>query len=61
MIIGSLAGTVRWATEDGRSGSCSVDIRIDPLDDPGALLGMAVSGQACSAQIMESFSATGLF
>lgn len=60
-ISGSLAGTVRWATEDGRSGSCSVDIRIEPLDDPGALLGLTISGQACSAQIMESFSATGLF
>ena len=60
-ISGSLDGTVRWATEDGRSGSCSVDIRIEPLDDPDAFLGLSVSGQACTAQIMESFSATGLF
>ena len=55
-ISGTVDGMVRWATEDGRSGSC-----IESVDDPDALLSLTVAGQACGVQIMQSFSAAGLF
>ena len=60
-ISGAVDGTVRWATEDGRSGSCTMDVGIESVDDPDALLSLTVAGQACGVQIMQSFSAAGLF
>ena len=60
-ISGTVDGTVRWATEDGRSGSCTMDVGIESVDDPDALLSLTVVGQACGVQIMQSFSAAGLF
>ncbi len=60
-ISGAVDGTVRWATEDGRSGSCTMDVGIETVDDPDALLSLTVAGQACGVQIMQSFSAAGLF
>ena len=60
-ISGTVDGTVRWATEDGRSGSCTMDVGIESVDDPDALLNLTVAGQACGVQIMQSFSAAGLF
>ena len=60
-ISGTVDGTVRWATEDGRSGSCTMDVGIESVDDPDALLSLTVAGQACGVQIMQSFSAAGLF
>ena len=60
-ISGTVDGTVRWATEDGRSGSCTMDVGIESADDPDALLSLTVAGQACGVQIMQSFSAAGLF
>ena len=60
-ISGTVDGTVRWATEDGRSGSCTMDVGIETVDDPDALLSLTVAGQACGVQIMESFSTSGLF
>ena len=60
-ISGTVDGTVRWATEDGRSGSCTMDVGIETVDDPDALLSLTVAGQACGVQIMQSFSAAGLF
>ena len=58
-LSGTVDGTVRWATDDGRSGSCRLDVALEPVDDPDALLRLSVilAGQACGAQIMESFSA----
>ena len=55
-ISGSLDGSVRWATDDGRSGTCAIDVALEPGDDPNALLSLDVTGQACGAQIMESFN-----
>ena len=60
-ISGTVDGTVRWATEDGRSGSCTMDVGIESVDDPDALLSLTVAGQACGVQIMQSFSAAELF
>ena len=60
-ISGAVDGTVRWATEDGRSGSCTMDVGIESVDDPDALLSLTVAGQACGVQIMQSFSAAELF
>ena len=59
-ISGTLDGTVRWATGDGRSGTCAIDIALEPGNDPDALLSLDVTGQACGAQIMESFNAAGV-
>ena len=58
-LSGSVDGTVQWATDDGRNGTCQMDVALEPVDDPDALLGLSVTlaGQACGAQIMESFSA----
>ena len=58
-LSGTVNGTVRWATADGRRGTCTLDVALGPVDDPNVLLGVTVIGQACGAQIMESFSATG--
>ena len=60
-ISGTVDGTVRWATEDGRSGSCTMDVGIETVDDPDAFLSLTVAGQACGVQIMDSFSSAGLF
>ena len=60
-ISGTVDGTVRWATEDGRSGSCTMDVGIESVDEPEALLSLTVVAQACGVQIMQSFSAAGLF
>ena len=60
-ISGAVDGTVRWATEDGHSGSCTMDVGIESVDDPDALLSLTVAGQACGVQIMQSFSAAELF
>ena len=43
-ISGTVDGTVRWATEDGRSGSCTMDVGIETVDDPDALLSLTVAG-----------------
>ena len=59
-LSGTVDGMVRWATADGRRGTCALDVALEPVDDPDALLGVTLTGQACGAQIMESFSATGL-
>ena len=58
-LSGTVAGMVRWATGDGRTGTCTLDVRLDPGDDPNALLSVTVAGQACGVQVMESISATG--
>ncbi len=62
-ISGTVAGTVQWATGDGRSGSCRMDVDLESVDDPDALLGFSitVAGQACGAQINESFSGAATF
>ena len=59
-VSGTVDGSVRWATDDGRSGTCAIDVALEPGDDPNALLSLDVTGQACGAQIMESFNAPGL-
>lgn len=58
-ISGTVAGTVRWATDDGRSGSCQMDVALEPANDPDALFGLSITlaGQACGTQINETFSA----
>ena len=59
-VSGTIEGSVRWATDDGRSGTCAIDVELEPGDDPNAFLSLDVTGQACGAQIMESFSTAGL-
>ncbi len=59
-LSGTVDGTVRWATDDGRNGSCAIDVALEPGDDPSALLSLTLTGQACGAQIMESFTTTEL-
>ena len=62
-LSGTVAGTVQWATDDGRSGSCRMEVDLESVDDPDALLGFSVTlaGQACGAQINESFSGVPTF
>ena len=59
-ISGTVDGTVRWATDDGRNGSCAIDVALEPGDDPSAILSLTLTGQACGGQIMESFTTTEL-
>ncbi len=59
-LSATVDGTVRWATDDGRSGTCAIDVALEPGDDPSALLSLTLTGQACGNQIMESFTTTGL-
>lgn len=59
-LSGTVAGMVGWATGDGRSGTCALDVRLDSVDDPNALLSVMVTGQACGAQVMQTVSASGL-
>lgn len=58
-LSGTVAGMVAWTTGDGRAGTCALDVRLEPVDDPNALLSVMVTGQACGTQIMESISAGG--
>lgn len=59
-LSGTVDGAVRWSTDDGRRGTCAIDVALEPGDDPDALLSLDVTGQACGTQIMESFTTTGL-
>lgn len=52
---GSVDGTLRWATDDDRSGSCRIDLDIGTtMGDSG--LEATLNGEACGTQIMESES-----
>ena len=59
-LSGRVDGTVRWATSDGRGGTCAFDVALEPVDDLDPMLAVTVTGQACGVQVMELFPATGL-
>ena len=52
-VNGEVNGTVRWATDDDRSGSCRIDLDIEAGIGPSGFTS-TLAGQACGAQIMES-------
>ena len=58
-ISGTVDGAVRWSTGDGRRGTCSIEVALEPGNDPNALLSLDVTGQACGTQIMESITTPG--
>ena len=52
-LSGEVDGTVRWATDDGRSGSCRIDLDIEAEIGPSGFTS-TLTGQACGAQFTES-------
>ncbi len=59
-ISAAVDGTVRWATDDGRRGSCALDVEIGTVSDPSGFPTITLTGQACGAEIMESIPGLGL-
>ena len=53
-IAATLEGTVRWATDDGRSGSCRMDLEIETSVGEACAFTTTLTGEACGAQLMES-------
>ena len=52
-LSGEVDGTVRWATDDGRSGSCRMDLDIEAEIGPSGFTS-TLTGQACGARFTES-------
>ena len=52
-LSGEVDGTVRWATDDGRSGSCRIDLDIEAEIGPSGFTS-TLTGQACGARFTES-------
>ena len=52
-LSGEVDGTVRWATDDGRSGSCRIDLDIEVEIGPSGFTS-TLTGQACGARFTES-------
>ena len=52
-LSGEVDGTVRWATDDGRSGSCRIDLDIEAEIGLSGLTA-TLTGQACGAQFTAS-------
>ena len=52
-LSGEVDGTVRWATDDGRSGSCRIDLDIEAEIGPSGFAS-TLTGQACGARFTES-------
>ena len=50
-LRGALDGTVRWAVDEGRSGSCLIDLDLAAAIFEGT---SSLTGQACGAQISET-------
>ena len=59
-ISGTVDGTVRWATDDGRRGICGLDVDLDTVSDPSGFPNITLTGRACGAEIMESMPGLGL-
>ena len=59
-ISGSVDGTVRWATDDGRRGTCGLDVDLDTVSDPSGFPNITLTGRACGAEIMVSMPGLGL-
>lgn len=59
-ISGTVDGTVRWATGDGRSGTCALDVDLDTVNDASGLPTITLTGRACGSEIMESMPGLGL-
>ncbi len=54
-LSGGVDGTLRWATDDDRSGSCRIDLDIGTVIDESGL-DATLNGRACGMQMMESES-----
>ena len=52
-MSGTVDGTVRWATDDGRSGSCRMDLDIEAGISPSGFTS-TLAGSACGIQVTES-------
>ena len=52
-VSGTVDGTVRWATGDGQSGSCPMDLDIEAGISPSGFTS-TLAGPACGVQFMES-------
>lgn len=48
---GMLDGAVRWATNDGRSGSCPMDLDLELTGDEN----LQLTGRACGVQVSEIY------
>ena len=59
-ISGTVDGTVRWATDDGRRGSCALDVELETVNDASGFPSITLTGRACGADIMESIPGLGL-
>ncbi len=59
-ISGTVDGTVRWVTDDGRRGSCALDVELETVNDASGLPAITLTGRACGANIMESIPGLGL-
>ncbi len=59
-ISGTVDGAVRWATDDGRRGSCALDVELETVNDASGFPSITLTGRACGADIMESIPGLGL-
>ena len=59
-ISGAVDGTVQWATGDGRSGTCLLDVDLATVNDASGLPTITLTGRACGSEIMESMPGLGL-
>ena len=59
-ISGAVDGTVRWATADGRSGTCALDVDLATVNDASGFPTITLTGRACGSEIMESMPGLGL-
>ena len=59
-ISGTVDGTVRWATGDGRSGTCALDVDLGTVNDASGIPTFTLTGRACGSEIMESMPGLGM-
>ena len=59
-ISGTVDGTVRWATGDGRSGTCALDVDLGTVNDASGIPTITLTGRACGSEIMESMPGLGM-
>lgn len=59
-ISGTVDGTVRWATGDGRSGTCALDVDLDTVNDASGFPTITLAGRACGFDVMESMPGLGM-
>ena len=53
-VSGTFEGAVRWATDDGRRGSCRMDLEIGAMLNEAFGVSATLDGEACGIELMES-------